>query len=200
MRLLLPVLAVILVMAGCSSSGERAYYQTRYIPSSGDALYSASERSRWRGDHEVYELPGKAPALGEAHRARRDCVRPGSGFPVDGKVAYHDDVRGGSQVALQDAGGYDSRPDVGDGPLTKDPENIAAMGDVRPMGLPQRNFHTQSGAYDSRAQRGAGPTTGDAQAIGRARDQDKWNYCLEPHTEPVDRERGKAAAPAAGQP
>ncbi len=195
MRRLLPLCAVVLAVAGCSSSGERAYYQTRYIPSSGDALYSASEKSRWRGDHQVYELPANAPALGEDHRVRRDCVRPGPGFPVNGKVAYRDIPRGGGEVALQEAGGFDGRPDRGLGPQTKDPELVARMGDIPPGGLPQRNFHTQTGAYDRRAHPGTGPDTGPAQAIGAARDQDKWDYCLEPHAAPpATRERGQPAA------
>ncbi len=203
MRSHTPVLAALLVvalaMAGCSSSGERAYYQTRYIPSSGDALYTASEKSRWHGDLQVYELPGNPPALGEEHRARRDCVQPGPGFPINGKVAYRDVPRGGGQVALQEAGGFDQRPARLQGPLTQEPHLIAKTADVTPAGLPQRNFRTDAGGFDGRPRPGTGPDTGDAQAIDRMRDQDKWDYCLEPHATPLtanDRSRG-VAAPAA---
>ncbi len=196
---LLPALAFALLLAGCSSNGERAYYQTRYIPSSGDALYTPSEKSRWRGDHEVYELVAAPPALAEEHRARRDCERPGSAFPVNGVAAYGDIKRGTSHSTLQPAGGFDSRPATGSGPLTHDAQLMSATGDIAPAGLAQRNHYTKAGAFDDRARVGKGPDTIPPQLIHDMRDQDKWDYCLEPHATPLtanDRSRG-VAAPAA---
>jgi hypothetical protein len=80
--------AAVALLAGCGDS--MAYYQTRYIPSSGDE-YSAASQLSWQGDREVYELPAEPPAVDES-RPRVACKEPGEVFKGQGIIGLTDNA------------------------------------------------------------------------------------------------------------
>lgn len=188
MRRALLLCSGLAILAGCGDTSERAYYRSRYVPTSSETAYSAAERSKWKGDLTVYELPAAPPDLDGEALARGECERPGPKMKPQPVVGLHGEVAGTQYVALQEAGGMDKRPvPVGAlGPLPGYVAGIQRGPDVG--GIEPPNFYTKAGDWDSRP-----PTSGinvrTPPVVGVMRDQDKTDYCLPTETP-------KAAAPA----
>jgi len=188
MRRLALALPVIVLLAACGESGssrsvnrERDYYGLRYVPESVDVAYSASEQLRWTGDLQVYELPGKPPALDDPDRPRRPCARPGPQFKADPLVAHgKPDVGSYLGNDLQESGGFDRRPlAVGAlGPM-KD-YRIGAMSNRVPNGIGEDNRIIPIGGNDTRprSRTGAGTDEIPVQPAGRIGTPVQWEWCL----------------------
>ncbi len=182
MRRAYPLFAVVAFLAGCGNSGERAYYQTRYIPTDVESTYQSLQREQWQGDPTVYELPANAPALDGDHRSRRACTQPGPRFKPRPIVGTHDEVRGSSDPTVQVAGGWDKRP-APLGPIgPAKGYGAGRLGDTPPGGLPQTAMGPTVGAWDQRPQPHRGPDEIPATLVGALRDQAKDDYCLPPET------------------
>jgi hypothetical protein len=168
-------------IAGCGDPAARAYYQTRYVPTSSETVFSATERAKWRGDLSVYELPAAPPDLDGEALARNECAKPGPKFKAAPVVGLHGETPASGQADLQVPSGMDKRPvPVGAlGPLPG--YAIAAQRGPDVAGLPQHNLMTTVGDWDTRQ-----PTPGinvrAPQPMGLMRPADKADYCLPPET------------------
>jgi hypothetical protein len=177
--------AAALLAAGCTSSSERMYYQTRYLPTEGgDALYVASERARWSGDAEVYELPSHPP--GDDHVVRRNCLPPGVRFKEPPLVGIHDSGPATGVGPAQTVGNWDERPQPVDrlGPDYGLP--IADQTDEGHGPALVNRLDQQAGSWDNRARSrtgaGVGVTRGEIHGVQR--DQDPGDWCLDPQLPP----------------
>ena len=182
MRCAYPLLAAVAFLAGCGSGGERAYYQTRYIPTDLESTYTSLQREQWQGDPTVYELPAGAPALEDTHYARRNCLPPGPRFKPQQIVGTHDEVRGSSDPTMQVIGGWDERP-APLGPLGPDKAYpVGRLGDPQPIALRQRSQWQPVGDWDQRQLPQRGPNQIQATKAGGMRDMAKTDYCMPPET------------------
>jgi hypothetical protein len=170
------------MLVGCASSGERAYYQTRYIPTSGDNIYEPHERSKWTGDKTVYELPSHPPGIEDEHRPSRVCRRPGpqfKGTPIGGYGKY--EIAGHSETGLTQMGGWDERPvpDKGTGPVHGYPVSAMANRGVH-SGTVEPPDRTYVSGPDTRPRSvtGAGLDRNEAQPVWKLGDRPKDDYCL----------------------
>ena len=177
MRRTLIFCAGLMVIAGCGNPSERAYYQTRYVPTSSEVAYSSSERAKWKGDLSVYELPAAPPDLDNEALPRNECAKPGPQFKAQQVVGLHDDHDGTDIADIQDPGGWDKRPvPVGAlRPLPGYEPGIQRGPDVG--GIPQPNWYTKTGDWDKRPVI-TGITEKPAQPAGVMRAQEKTDYCL----------------------
>ena len=141
------------VLGGCANN---AYYQTRYMPTSSEETYSASQRLFWREDSQVYDLPSNPPALAseagadDDHRVRADCAMPGPEWKTDRLAAGNGAaIQGRSQVdGVPLVSIHEERVGV---PLS--PERLAPTGgwhDERILGARDTRVHEPISGYDQR--------------------------------------------------
>jgi hypothetical protein len=161
MRRLAFLVPALVLLGGCG--GDRLYYQTRYIPTSSEQVYSITEQATWSGDHEVYELPAPPPDLNGEHRPRVNCAAPGPKFKVTAQVGLSDEAD--HSYFTPDhipAGAYDERIQL-TGPTTAmhGPRTAAYDNDPYAPGLPAKVDNGPVGCYDGRPQSitGAGTNT-----------------------------------------
>jgi hypothetical protein len=147
---LLALLPIVL-LASCGGGG-RAYYQTRYIPTSSETTFSSFERSMWTGDLSVYELPAAPPNYGdEEPRVRDCCATPGPKFKPQTMVAYGGEVKGSSQSDQVEIGGWDDRQLPAGGFKTQPPTEIGTQGyRAYARGTVESEPPTKIGQYDDR--------------------------------------------------
>lgn len=181
MRRAILLCAGLMVIAGCGDPSQRAYYSTRYVPTSSESSYSASERAKWQGDLSTYELPAAPPDLDGEALARSECERPGPQFKSQRVVGVHGEAPASGQANYQEPGGWDKRPvPLGAlGPLPGYTAGIQRGPDV--AGISQPNWHTKAGTWDTRPVIET-PDTRPPQAAGVMRDREKTDYCLPAET------------------
>ncbi len=146
------LLLIPLLLTGCAG-GSREYYETRYIPTSGESTFSAAERSKWTGDRTVYELPSAPPDLDQdAAPSPRACARmPGPRFKSQPMVAYGGEVKGSSVADQANIGGWDDRPIPADGYKTQPTSEVGTIGyRAYFTGTVEHDQPTKAGAYDNR--------------------------------------------------
>mgnify|MGYP000035225798 CR=1 FL=1 len=171
--------AGLMVIAGCGNPEERAYYQTRYVPTSADTAFSSAQRASWKGDRSVYELPAAVPDLDQEALPLTGCERPGPRFRPQPVVGLHGEALASGAATFQEAGGWDTRPiPLGAlSPLPGYPAGVQRGPDV--AGIVQPHASTPAGTWDSRP-----PIHGTAlrpvEPIGAMREQEKTDYCMPP--------------------